>query len=94
MVVQAHAGNGIVHVRVERPDGAGVQGAAAVSVERLRAEAAALGGTLVVEQAAPDVKPDLDLWGGGIDGLALMKNIKQALDPRGVLSPGRFVAGI
>ena len=94
MAVQAHAGNGIVHVRVERPDGAGAQGAAAVSVERLRAEAAALGGTLVVEQAAPDVKPDLDLWGGGIDGLALMKNIKHALDPRGVLSPGRFVAGI
>ena len=94
MAVQAHAGNGIVHVRVERPNGVAEQGAAAVSVERLRAEAAALGGTLVVEQAAPDVKPALDLWGGGIDGLALMKNVKQALDPRGVLSPGRFVAGI
>ena len=94
MAVQAHAGNGIVHVRVSRPDGSAVRVAVRGAVERLRAEAAALGGTLVVEQADPDLKPDLDLWGGGIEGLALMKRIKQTLDPKGVLSPGRFVDGM
>jgi len=47
-----------------------------------------------VEQAAAELKPDLDLWGGGIEGLALMQRIKQTLDPGGILSPGRFVGGI
>ena len=90
MAVQAHAGNGIIHVRVERP----AQGSARAVVERLRAAATSLGGTLVVEHADPAIKPGLDLWGGGIEGLVLMKRIKQTLDPGGVLSPGRFVGGI
>ena len=94
MAVQAHAGNGIVHVRVERPDAPGLPGSARAVVDRLRGEAARLGGTLVVEQAAPDIKPELDLWGGGIEALPLMKRIKQTLDPKGILSPGRFVDGI
>ena len=94
MAVQAHAGNGIIHVRVERPDDSGLQESARAVVARLRQEAARLGGTLVVEQAAPDIKPELDLWGGGIEALPLMKRIKQTLDPKGILSPGRFVDGI
>ena len=94
MAVQAHAGNGIIHVRVERPDEPLAQGSACAIVERLRAAAASLGGTLVVEHADPAIKPGLDLWGGGIEGLALMKRIKQTMDPGDVLSPGRFVGGI
>lgn len=94
MAVQAHAGNGIIHVRVERPEEPLVRGSARAIVERLRAAAAGLGGTLVVEHADPSIKPGLDLWGGGIEGLALMKRIKQALDPGAILSPGRFVDGI
>jgi len=94
MAVQAHAGNGIIHVRIERPDEPPVQGSARAIVERLRAAAASLGGTLVVEHADPSIKPGLDLWGGGIEGLALMKRIKRTLDPGGILSPGRFVDGI
>lgn len=94
VAVQVHAGNGIVHGRVVRADGPDPRGSVLAAVERLRAEAVSLGGTLVVEQAASQLKPDLDLWGGGIEGLALMKRIKQTLDPGGVLSPGRFVGGI
>ena len=94
MAVQAHAGNGIIHVRVVRADGPDPRGSMLGAVERLRAEAVSLGGTLIVEQAAPQLKADLDLWGGGIEGLALMKRIKQTLDPGGILSPGRFVGGI
>ena len=91
MTVQVHAGNGIIHVRVERVDAPDPRALARTVVEGLRAQAAALGGTLVVEQAAPEVKPVLGLWGGGIEGLALMQRIKQTLDPQGVLSPGRFL---
>ena len=94
MAVQAHAGNGVIHVRVVCPDGPDPRGSVLAAVERLRAEAGRLGGTLVVEQAASELKPDLDLWGGGIEGLALMKHIKQTLDPGDILSPGRFVGGI
>ena len=94
ITVQAHAGNGVIHVRVERSDGPVSQGSACAVVERLRAAAVALGGTLVVEHADPSVKPELDLWGGDIEGLALMKRIKQTLDPGEILSPGRFVDGI
>ncbi|MDE0343873.1 MAG: FAD-binding oxidoreductase [Deltaproteobacteria bacterium] len=94
MAVQAHAGNGIVRVRVQRTEVENTSRSARALVEELRAAATALGGTLVVEQAAPDVKADLDIWGGGIEALPLMRRIKEALDPEGVLSPGRFVAGI
>ena len=91
MAVQAHAGNGIIHVRVEPPDEPPAQGSARAIVERLRAVTASLGGTLVVEHADPAIKRGLDLWGGGIEGLALMKRIKQTMDPGEILSPGRFV---
>ena len=94
MAVQAHAGNGIVHVRVERPGPSGTPVPTHAVVERLRAAAVRLGGTLVVEYADPSVKAGLDLWGGGMEGLHLMKRIKQTLDPRGVLSPGRYIDGI
>ena len=94
MAVQAHAGNGIVHVRIERPEASVPPASARAVVDRLRGQAARLGGTLVVEQAAPEIKPALDLWGGGIEALRLMKRIKQTLDPKGILSPGRFVDGI
>ncbi len=94
MAVQAHAGNGIIRVRIECPDEPPVEGSARAIVERLRAVVASLGGTLVVEHADPAIKPGVDLWGGGIEGLALMKRIKQTMDPGDVLSPGRFVGSI
>ncbi len=94
MAVQAHAGNGIIHVHVSPPDDSDLRGWASAAVDRMRAAATGLGGTLVVERASPEVKPALDVWGGPIEGLELMKGIKRALDPNDVLSPGRFIGGI
>lgn len=94
MAVQAHAGNGIVRVHVRRPEAEATHRSARSLVEELRAAVAALGGILMVEQAPPDIKPELDIWGDEIEALPLMRRIKQALDPKGVLSPGRFVGGI
>lgn len=94
MAVQAHAGNGIIRVHVRRPEAEATHRSAGTLVEELRAAAAALGGILIVEQAAPDIKPELDIWGGEIEALPLMRRIKDALDPKRVLSPGRFVGGI
>ncbi len=35
-----------------------------------------------------------DPWGFNEASLPLMRRVKNALDPNGVFSPGRFVAGI
>jgi FAD/FMN-containing dehydrogenase len=60
------------------------------SLEKARATARALGGTLVLENALPDIKSAFDAWGEmGAAGL-LMRRVKQQLDPAGAFSPGRF----
>jgi glycolate oxidase FAD binding subunit len=59
----------------------------------LRAVAARYGGTATVLTAPPEVRALVDLW-GPVPGLDLMRRLKHELDPRGLLSPGRFVGGI
>jgi glycolate oxidase FAD binding subunit len=62
-------------------------------VERLRNECIALGGSLVVLDAAADVKAAVDTW-GPVAGLDLMRRVKAQFDPERRLAPGRFVGGI
>jgi glycolate oxidase FAD binding subunit len=62
--------------------------------ERLRGEAAARGGSLVVLKAAPELREDLDVWGPQGPQLRLMQGIKAQLDPKAIMNPGRFVGGI
>ena len=62
-------------------------------VERLRANAIAAGGSLVVTRAPVELKRRIDVW-GEVDALALMRNLKQQFDPESTLNPGRFVGGI
>jgi FAD/FMN-containing dehydrogenase len=64
------------------------------ALERLRAKAEALGGSLILENAPAEIKTEFDSWGGAGTSLALMKRVKQQLDPNGMFSPGRFVGGI
>ena len=60
-------------------------------IQRLRAAAEALGGVLIVERCPPAVKKQIDVWGGAGDSLELMKKVKAVWDPKGILSPGRYV---
>jgi glycolate oxidase subunit GlcD len=64
------------------------------ALERLRNKAEALGGSLVVESASREIRNDFDVWGDPGSGAELMKRVKAQLDPRNVLSPGRFDRGI
>ena len=63
-------------------------------LETLRAHASTLGGTLVVLRCSRGLKSRFSVWGSPGDSLALMRHVKQQLDPAGILNPGRFVGGI
>ncbi len=52
------------------------------------------GGYLTVLDAPLQLKQQLDLWGYSGNAMALMRTIKQQFDPKGLLSPQRFVGGI
>ena len=60
------------------------------ALERLRQKAEALGGNLVVESASREIRNDFDAWGDPGSAAELMRRVKAQLDPRNVLSPGRF----
>lgn len=63
----------------------------AIGVMRVRAHR--FGGSVVVLDGPAELKTLLDPW-GPVAGLAIMRRIKESLDPRGILAPGRFVGGI
>ena len=63
-------------------------------VERLRAAATSLGGALVVECCPAELKAEIDVWGPPGDDFEIMRKLKHAWDPKGILSPGRFVGGL
>jgi glycolate dehydrogenase FAD-binding subunit len=61
-------------------------------VEPLREGLAPESGSLVIERVPAPLKPACDVWGPLPPGaLAIMRRLKQELDPGGVLNPGRFV---
>lgn len=61
---------------------------------RLRTKAEALGGSLILEKAAAEIKAEFDSWGSMGTSFRLMTRVKNQLDPDNLLSPGRFVGGI
>jgi glycolate oxidase FAD binding subunit len=90
VAAHAHAGIGVAHLRLDEPDPERLTGLVAA----LRQAAARGGGYLVVEAAPTGWKNALDVWGPPRPGFALMRSVKAAFDPRGLLAPGRFVGGI
>ena len=60
----------------------------------LRGSCEASGGALVVEAAPLDLKARLGVWGSPRADFALMRRLKEQLDPASLLSPGRFLGGI
>jgi len=89
--VVAHAGSGIVRVALlplAAPSDA-VQ-----AIEALRQDAEAVSGSLVLEEAPPRIKQQVDAWGKPGSGFATMRRIKLEFDPLALCSPGRFVGRI
>ena len=63
-------------------------------VTEARRAASDAGGSLVVTDAPLAVKERFDVWGAVGDAGPSMQRLKRQFDPRGVLSPGRYVAGL
>ena len=63
----------------------------AATVKEIRARAEAAGGTLVMLSAPDEFMREVGAWGTPPATLPIMKRLKSAFDPDGVLNPGRFV---
>src|SRR2546421_5736426 len=63
----------------------------AESIRKVRTRAEAAGGTLVMLAASEDLIRSVGAWGTPPPTLEIMRRIKHAFDPDGVLNPGRFV---
>lgn len=95
-VASSHVGNGIAHFHLSAEpatQAAGVQDLAGVITEA-RDLTSQMSGTLIVERCPPGVKELVDVWGPTRTDFQLMRAMKSQFDPRGTLSPGRFVGGI
>jgi glycolate oxidase FAD binding subunit len=92
---QAHAGSGVVYLKVQPDDWAEVQvGRLSALVSRLRTFVRGEGGSLVLEAAPVAAKQGadgIDPWGEVGSGFPVMRALKENLDPNGTLNPGRFV---
>lgn len=63
-------------------------------VETLRRAALAQGGALIIERCPAEVMKKIDVWGPTGDDWGVMGKLKELWDPKGTLSPGRFVGGL
>jgi glycolate oxidase FAD binding subunit len=72
----------------------GFQQGVVEAVKQLRTFAQDCGGSLVVMEAWPEVKGNVDVWGSVGSALPLMQGLKKQFDPQRILNPGRFVGGI
>jgi glycolate oxidase subunit GlcD len=86
---QGGVGDGRLGVRARTP---AYHQEAVRGLERLRQTAEDRGGSLVLEQAPVEIKRAFDAWGSFGSAGALMKRVKQQLDPQNLFSPGRLFA--
>jgi glycolate oxidase FAD binding subunit len=89
--VLLHSGSGICLISTDiGSDGGKVAGIAKDLLASCRREC----GNLVVQYAPAAFKKDLPVWGETGSDFVVMKRLKEGLDPRGTMCPGRYVGGL
>ena len=92
IVVFGHAGNGNLHVNIMyHPDDADESARAAATLSRVFGLVLALGGTLSGEHGIGVAKRDWMDRAFDAPTLAAMRAVKAALDPDGILNPGKVL---
>src|SRR5690606_10110625 len=92
IVAFGHAGNGNLHVNIMyHPDDASEAARAQAAVEALFGHVIALGGTLSGEHGIGVAKRDWMERAFDAPTLAAMRAVKAALDPDGILNPGKVL---
>lgn len=90
-----HSGNGILYSYVGVGKSLRSKAASLVDlIGRLTAEAVKHEGNLVVESSPHLIKKKVDVWGQSRNDYRIIRRLKEQIDPRGILNPGRFVGGI
>jgi FAD/FMN-containing dehydrogenase len=77
----ASPGLGIAHWSFESSD----------DVVRVRHAAEKAHGSVVLMHAPADVSKQIGAWGTPPETIGVMRRLKKAFDPDGILNPGRFV---
>jgi glycolate oxidase FAD binding subunit len=90
----AHAGVGVVRGALASDPAPKDPGALAAVLAEWREMAHAGGGHANLESAPLAVKSQISVWDDPGAAGRIMERIKAQLDPRNILNPGRFVAGI
>jgi glycolate oxidase FAD binding subunit len=90
----AHAGVGVVQAALFSPRERQELTPVAATLADWRGIARGGGGHAVLEWAPLAVKSELPVWDDAGAAGRIMQRIKAQLDPRNILNPGRFVAGI
>ena len=88
--LQSHAGNGVVRAHALIDEMAVLE----ADVHRLRTIVEETGGNLIVSRCPADHKEGFLVWGHPRPDWTWSEKIKKALDPTGVMNPGRFVGNI
>ncbi len=93
--LRAHAANGVVRLH---GDDRWLEGIEMDECLRRLAEtrrmAQARGGQMLILRAPDEIKDRIDAWGETGPAESLMRALKERFDPRKLLNPGRFMAGI
>jgi len=88
-IAAADIGTGIIRLAFETDQESPVD-----QIKRLRASAARVNGTLVIERAAAETRRAADAWGNVGSTAELVRSIKARFDPQSLLNPGKFVLGL
>ena len=87
-------GNGVVRCLLPGDDYLEDASFVIEAVDGFSALVALVDGYTVVERCPSPVKAHLNVWGEPGESLALMRRLKEQMDPGRILNPGRFVGGI